>query len=216
LIINGTIQIIAVIILLIAGSMIGSFGEGISFFDEDTKGDITGTVTIVNETPVENVTISILGEPISTTTDSNGIYSLENVPSGNHKIKVEKEGYNTIIYKAFISPSNGDIQIDFDEDDHNSDNDFDFVLTPGDDELERGSYPPFEWIGSILYICAFVITIIAIFQFIGGYYAIKRKNFGLTIICAIIGIFAILSIIALFILILSKDEFKKPEEQAIG
>ena len=224
LILRAVLAIAIGIFFITAGSIVGDLGEGIPFVDEDAKGDITGTVTLQNGTPVQNVTISIVGETISTQTDKDGNYVLFNVPTGNQKIKVEKEGYDTIIYKAFISPSefnveekNGEIKIESKEDntDNNPENDFDFVLTPGNGEIERGTYPPFEWIGNFMFACAIIMIISAVFQLIGGIFAIKRERYGLTIVCAILGVisFSILAIIALLILILSKDEFKKSEEQ---
>jgi hypothetical protein len=210
LIANGFMQIIAVMFLIAVGMFFGGLGEGILFMDEDITGDISGNVAFENGTPVENVSISIIGHDLNTITDQNGNYVLLDVPIGNQKIKVEKEGYLTIIHRAFINSNNldgknEDPEINFNEE--NSDNEFDFELTPGTGESTTGSYMPTEWIEGFLYFCAVVLIIISIFQFVGGYYAIKRKKFGLVLVSAILGIFGILAIIAIFILVLSRREF---------
>lgn len=219
--IAGALMILTAILGLISavfffgGSyFVGDMGEGFEFFGEDGKGDIYGTVTFLNGTPVENATISIVGESLSTQTDDHGNYMIYNVPSKNHEIKVEKEGYNTIIYKAYIAPSDFNVEQHQGNKDSNSENEFDFVLTPGNEELERGSYPPFQLIGGIMIICAVVIIILSIITLFGGYYALKRKKFGFVIAGAILGLFTgigiIFALIAIFILVLSRDEFKKP------
>jgi hypothetical protein len=202
-------------VLLISGSFfVGGMGEGFEFFDDDGKGDISGQITFLNGTPVENATISIVGEPLSTQTDAEGNYIIYNIPSGNHKIKIEKEGYNTIIYKQFIGPSDFNFEQNQDNENRNSENEFDFVLTPGNEELERGTHPPFQLIGGFMVICGVVIIILSIITLFGGYYALQRKKFGFVIAGAILGLFTgigiIFALIAIFILVLSRDEFRAP------
>lgn len=64
--------------------------------------------------------------------------------------------------------------------------------------------------------CAVVGLIISIFQILGGILAIKRKMWGISVACSIIGLFSIgilftssiLSFIAIIILFISKKEFQ--------
>ncbi len=206
---------------IVGGSMfIGDMNEGFEFWGMGDKGDVTGEVLYLNGSSVENATITIVGEDLSTQTDKDGLYIIYNVPSGNQKIKVEKEGYNTIIYKAFISPSEAKWKANVDDNSHqnwDSDNEYDFIISPGTRTLDRGSYPPFGMIGSIMVVCAALIIIFSIIALIGGFFALKRKNFKYAIIGAVFGIFtgigALLSLISLFILILSRDEFNKDTKE---
>ena len=65
--------------------------------------------------------------------------------------------------------------------------------------------------------CAIVGLILSIFPILGGILAFKRKLFGVVIVCAIIGLLlivpmlisGILSIVAIILLYLSRNEFKK-------
>jgi len=217
LIFTAIIGIIGAGFLIGSGFFVGDFSEGMNFPGTDDTGDVTGTVRYTNGTPAEGVTILIVGEDLSTETDDVGNYIILDVPSGNQKIKVEKEGYNTIIYKKFVSPDEINWEAENGNGHWDHENSEDFVLTVGDRTLERGSYPPWGMIGGMIFVCAVLILVFSIVTLLGGYYAIKRKKFSLAIAGAILGIFtivgALFSLIALFILIISRNEFNKPQEQ---
>lgn len=213
LLIHAILAILLGTMLVFAGSFVGELGGGMEFFGDDGKGDVIGTVTLLDGTPVENATVSIVDEGLSTLTDSDGNYLIYNVPTGNQKIKVEKEGYDTIILKTFIKSS--DINKDKRNKDDDFDNKHDFIMREGDEIIERGSYPPFGMIRNILYICAILFIVLSIITIIGGISAIMRKNYWLAILGSITGIITlgIFALIALFILILAKDEFRKTENE---
>jgi hypothetical protein len=207
------------------GVLMGDMESFIKLTGSDDNTEISGEVIYESGIPVEDVNISILGTTIFTNTDENGKFSLENVPVGKQRIKVEKENYNTIIYKTFIFPTGEEWWAGLESDEENRDNYYEFVLEPGDRELEKGSYPPFEVLSSVAYVCAIVFAITSVFAIIGGYFALKRSNFSMAIIGAILGIFSlgfvigsIFAIIAIVLLFLSKDEFthyqrpKEPED----
>ncbi len=223
--IAGVLLIIAAVLGLIIGvgglamgAMFSDMDEGFVFFDEETEDDINGKVTLLNGTPVENATVSIVGEPLSTITDGDGNYLIYNVPTGNQKLKVEKEGYNTIIRKVYIGPSNFGRDFDRDHEDEDDDNDFDFTLTEGNGEIEDGEYPPWDFISNIMIVCAALIIIFSIFAILGGIYALKRKKFGIALLGAVLGLFTILgtifALVAVLILALSRNEFNgEPEKK---
>ena len=223
---GALLVITAVLGLLSAGLMfggawfMGNMGGGFEFFGVDDKADVWGTVEYVNGTPADNVTISIVGEPLTTQTSENGKYMIYNVPTGNQEINVEKAGYNTIIYKAFINPPNSNQDKNKDDKDNDKDNDkneFDFTITTGDRIIERGSYPPFEMIRNILYVCAIVIIIFSIIALIGGVFAFKRKNFKIALLGSILGLFTVIgtlfALISIFILVISRKEFDEQEQK---
>jgi hypothetical protein len=212
----GVLLIIAAILGLIAGvAAVGIGGVGFGMFYEDSEGDIFGTVTYQNGTGIENVTVSIVGEDLSTQTDKDGYYAIYNVPSGNHKIRVEKDGYNTIIYKTFISDSDFNLEDPENGDDHHDveseDNEIDFILTAGDEELERGTSTPWGLIEGFLVICGALIIIFSIFAMIGAVHALRRRSWKLALLGSILGLFTIFgtlfALIAILIIALSRDEF---------
>jgi len=211
LIIHGIVTIILAVLLIWAGTFFAEMDEDSDFFGFGNEGDVTGIVTYQNGTPAEGVTVSIVDTEKTTQTDSEGRYNLFNVPAGNQKILVEKDGYNTIEYKTFINPSNPDGN---QPNNQNQDNEYDFTLTPGNEVLERGSYAPLELIGTLMYVCGAIMIITSIVAIIGGIYAIKRERYALAVVGGIAGIISlgILALIALFILIIAKDEFKKQDE----
>jgi hypothetical protein len=201
--------------LITVGWMFTTSDGSFEIFGMDDKGDITGTVVFDNGTPAEGVLISIEGENFSTHTNADGKYYLYDVPTGNQKIVVEKNGYNTIVYKTFVDPS----QSGRSSSDHttNSGNEHDFTLTEGNQTLDRGSYPPWEFLSNLLLVCGAVILVFAVITLIGGIYAIKRTHFGFALTGAILGVLTggILALIALFILLISREEFNGQANTAL-
>jgi hypothetical protein len=180
------------------------------------EGDVYGRITYLNGTGVEGAAVSIEDDDMKTTTDNDGYYIFYNVPTGNKELKVEKDGYNTYIKKVFVRPSNSDLNWDdpnTEDDESNNGNEHNFEIVVGDETIERGSYPPWGLISGVIVVCAVLFVIFSIIAMLGGYFAIKRRKFGLAITGSILGIFtlvgAIFAIPALFILILSRDEFRR-------
>lgn len=202
---------IAMVVLLIA--FISDSATGFTFFGGDDSGDITGTVTLLNGTPLENATVSVVNTQLVTQTDENGDYLIYNVPFGNQKIMVEKDGYNTIILKTFVESENMDMDMN-PEDPNEPKNDNDFVLTEGNDVIEKGSYPPLDIIRNLLLVCGVILVILSIIALIGAYASFKRENYKLALAGAIAGTISmgLFAFIALFILLLAKDEFKDPKK----
>ena len=73
-----------------------------------------------------------------------------------------------------------------------------------------------EDLSALMYACAVLLGIFSIFALLGGVYTIKRKRFSIGIVGACLGILScglliigpILSIIALILIISSKDEYE--------
>lgn len=218
--IAGALLIITAVLGLIGGSMFfvggyffSSFDEDFDFFAQNDKGDIVGRVTFVNQTGVEGATVTIIGTNFKTTTDSDGYYIIYNAPTGNQEIKVEFEGYNTYIRKADIKPKEVN---EWTDDGPLGGNEYNFQITEGDDVIERGKFTPWNAIKNIMYICAVLIILFSVFSLIGGIYALKRQKFGMALLGAIFGLFTVVgsvfALIALFILIISRNEFKSGGE----
>ncbi len=211
LLITAVLGIVGGVALFSLGFLFEDMEGGFTFFGEEQNGDITGTVVAKNGTPIAEVNISIVGEPLSTKTDSEGNYLIYNVPMGNHKIMVEKEGYITIIYKAFISPSKNpqNNEKDFS-------NEFDFTLDTGSGVVEKGSYPPWDLIMVFTAVCGVLIVVFSIIALIGALQAFRRTGWGIAMTGAVLGLFTIMgtlfALIAIFILVLSKNEFNGSSE----
>ncbi|MEW6070470.1 MAG: carboxypeptidase-like regulatory domain-containing protein, partial [Candidatus Thermoplasmatota archaeon] len=144
---------------------------------------------------VANATVEILD--LSTKTNSTGYYRLDSVNCGVHRIKISKEGNNTVIAKIFVLPGSHE----------------DFSLTPGNSTMEEDRT---EELFALIYACATIQIIFLVFILAGGVFAIKRKHFGVCVVGSVVGILsmfvvigAILSITALILIALSKDEFEK-------
>ena len=221
--IAGSLLIIAGILgIVMAGAMFagsvvfGNFEGMVENFSPTDPVDISGKVTFTNGDPVENATVSIIGHNLSTETDENGVYYMYNAPFGQQRIRVELDGYNTIIQKVYITPEERKSDWEGFSEEEDLGSKYNFVLTPGDDTIEKGSYPDWGFIEGILKVCGTVIIILSIITLTAGLFALKRKMFPFVVIGAVVGIFTmgfiigtIMCIIALFILLLSKDEFKK-------
>jgi len=73
-----------------------------AFAQVATTGNITGTVTDQNGAAVPGVTVTVsgpLGEKTATT-DSNGIFHVENLIPGNYNVKVSNTGFKTTSVEA--------------------------------------------------------------------------------------------------------------------
>ena len=216
--IAGALLIITAVLGLIAGTMMLGSGFYMNSFDEDfefwagsDEGDVHGRVTFMNGTGVEGVTVSIVGEGMQVTTDADGYYWIYNVPAGNTEVRVQKAGYNTYIKKVMVTPFGGEwVTEDNNMDDNNE---YDFVMTEGSSEIERGEYPDWDVISSFVFVCSSLVIVFAVLALVGGYFAIKRKSYGFAVLGAVLGLFtligAIFALVALIILAISKDEFKR-------
>ncbi len=59
-------------------------------------GEITGLIKDVYEQPLSGVTVSISDTELTATTNSEGVYTLQNVPIGKHVITYSRQDYQTI------------------------------------------------------------------------------------------------------------------------
>ncbi len=73
-----------------------------SFISNAQTGQITGIVTFEN-TPIEYIDVYISGTKIGTSTNSKGVFELNTVPFGTHKIIVSALGFKTIVKTITLS-----------------------------------------------------------------------------------------------------------------
>jgi len=205
----------------ILGLITAGFGfAGFAFFTDATEwfpgeeGDVMtvwGEVEALNGTPIEGASVSIAGTAVATTTDDEGNYILYNVPVGDQTVRVAKEGFTTINHRMTVigEPFN------FDQPDQNLYERF--VLAQGTSEVTTGNWfnEDIFALGSLLLVCMVIVTIASVITLFSAFYAFKRRNLMIVVIGCVAGIFTIglfigtvLAFIALFILLLSIDEFK--------
>lgn len=163
-------------------------------------GDYTAKVIDNDGHAIEGVVVTIEDENISVTSDENGEFFFENISAGKHVIDLKKEGYASIKAEIFVLPIKYPIKSKF-------------VMEKGEGtENEKGII--LRAINA-LPIISTAIIIISFLPLIGAIFCFMRKYFFMAIISSIIGIFSIgffigsiLSIVALIILLLSRNEFE--------
>ncbi len=227
---GALLLVVAVLGMLFSLIMVGSGFilddvEDWSFVDGGTT-TIEGQVVDENGDPIENATITIVDTHLETETDVDGNYKLVGVPNGFQEIRVEKSGYKTIIHKTMVN-DNDSTKENYNIHDgevHRKGDTYDYTLPDGSGELTYGVGQDtlekiFGDIHGFLTITGIITLICSIVALIGGIFALKREHFGITVAAAVVGIFSfgfaigsILSIIALFILVLASDEFGDEDE----
>jgi len=224
------------VITAVLGMLFSVFMIGSGFFLEDfddlmvigeNEIDIEGKVLDSDQTAIEGVEVSIEGTDRSVVTDSTGYYKIKNIEAGYHEIRVDKDGYETIIFESFLPF----FSIGFNEDNKKvygagqleikDGKEFDFTMDEGAGAVTFGRDEDttdklLEGVDGTLTIIGVIILICSIIALIGGISSIRRGSYGLAIVGGIAGIFSfgflfgtILAIIGLLLLILSSDSFKK-------
>lgn len=210
-----------------AGSIVG-----MAFFSEFSdwfpgEGDtltLEGRVTSLNGTGLADAVVLVVDEGLSTTTDGEGYYVIYNVPVGDQTIRCSLDGYVTIDRKVTVT---GDIFSGQEPDGpgHEFVQTVDFAMSEGTGSVETGRWIEGDMFDfrAIWLTCSVIILVASSLALLGAVYAFKRTNLMFVLIGCVAGIFTmgffigtVLAFIALFILLLSLDEFrngnKKDEE----
>jgi hypothetical protein len=193
------------------------------YSDSDGTVTLTGVVTDVDDEPIEGVFINVVHPDqletrhrLNATTDSNGTYEIEKVPTGKKLVTVSGENYTTIRHKIFVE---ADIENSRDE------IELSFIMEKGTGVTNTGSYKSeiFDFINAFLTVCGSLFLIAAVMALIGAVFSFLRKRYYVVIIGCIFGILfglsliigTILSIIAFYMIVKSKAEFKKRDSTEI-
>lgn len=160
------------------------------------KGNVEINVNNLTNSSIENANLSL--NDVTKITNSEGFVKFNDVELGIQTVEISKPGYKTQKYEIVVVP---------------------FFNNKIDTTLEEGSgiasTNNFDALG-----CSFIILIFSIFALIGTSACLKRKNLDVAVAGSVIGIFSfgflfmgsILSIIALVIIIKSRDEFRNDEK----
>jgi DNA-directed RNA polymerase subunit RPC12/RpoP len=151
------------------------------------KGKAELVVTDLSNTSLSGVSIEI-GD-LSGTTDENGFYSVENVPLGIQTVELSFEG-DTLTYEILVLP---------------------FITSHNEIKMEAGTTVGFNSAG-----CSIILGVFSVFALLAAVVCYKRRNFDVAVAGSALSIFSfgffligsILSIVALIIIIMCKEEFK--------
>ena len=167
---------------------------------------ITGTVLDnITKQPIKNVTISVVDTNISTFS-KNGSFELKNVPVGYRTLNISAEDYKALHVKIFLLKnlfSKEKIKQDF-------------YLDKGSGVEEKEETGLLNLLIKSWYICSILIIIFGLLALVGAIACFMRKYIIIALIGSIFGIFTfgiifigpLCSIIALIIILLSREEFK--------
>ena len=167
-----------------------------------SNGGMTGSVDLLvldqTNKPLGEVVITI--DRTSITTDENGLFSAENISPGIKKVEISLTGYGTLTHEILVVP--------FITSSH------EIILDDGNDE----KYIPFDTIG-----CSIIIVIFSVFALLAAVMSLKRQHLDVAVVTSILGIFSfgflmigsIISIVALIIILKSRDEFENGKKGKI-
>lgn len=205
----------AIVFGLIGMAFTGSIGEWFPGEEGDTM-TVTGRVTSLNGTAVPGAVVQVVDEALSGVTDEDGYYIIYNVPIGDQTIRCEKEGYTTVNRRVTVMVDifNGDPI----EPGQDWDQTVNFALTSGSGEVTTGTWMDedmFEF-GAFWMTCMVIMIVASVLSLMGAFFAFKRTNLMFVLVGTVAGIFtvgffigSVLAFIALFILLLSLDEFRQ-------
>lgn len=213
---GGLLLIVAVlgIASAIAFGFMGTFiMEGMEgSFWENSTGSMYGIVTDDKGVPLDNVTVSIVGQSgITDITNSEGRYTLYGVPLGEVEITAEKTGYKTLNYKRYLVPDDTKITVGSEKWNTTDGSRQDLELPDGTGTVSIDKTPPIEAITSFFWVCVPIMIGVSVITLLGAVFALKRTNWPIAVIGAVCGIFsvgAVFALIALFILVISHEEFE--------
>ncbi len=195
--------------LLIVIFLLGTIMAGALLFSMDTvtdtgmTGSYSGTVVGEDGTGLAGVNVSVEGESLTAATDASGGFTLSNVSGGKHTLVFSKQGYKTLRAEVFVLPF--DIAVPTK----------DFSMEPGPETESTSQQGMIVTVLELAPVLAGGILALSIVALIGGILAILRKYFVVAVVGAvcgtIAGFFSIvgipLGIIALVLLLISKEEF---------
>lgn len=196
--------------LLIVIFLMGMVIAGALLFSLDTVTETgmastyTGTVVDDDGNGLAGVNVSVedtAEETQQTTTDGSGDFKLTNITGGKHTLVFTSPGYKTLRAEVFVLP-------------------WDITLPAQDFTMEKGTGTTRQR-GLMLVVLdlapalAVGILALSIVALIGGILALLRKHFAVAVVGAVCGIIAgffslvgiPLGIIALVLLLISKEEF---------
>jgi DNA-directed RNA polymerase subunit RPC12/RpoP len=198
--------IILLVIVFAIGLTTAIFSDVFIASTMDVASDLglTGSIEIYvidyeSNNSIEGINITI--NDITGETDDKGVYSVENVELGILTVKLSGSNYKTQTYEILITPFlNSDSTI---------------MMEKGNGTVDKVN---FDTVG-----CFIILTIFSIFSLVGVIACLKRQHIDVAVASSFLAIFSfgffffgsILSIIALVLIIRSKEEFENGKKGKI-
>jgi hypothetical protein len=223
----GSLLVVVAVLGLVMAAM--SF-VGAAFFNDvgdmfpGEEGDtmtIEGRVTSLNGTGLSGAIVNVVDEGLASTTDGEGYYVLYNVPIGDQTIRCSQDGYTTINRKVTVR---ADIFNENFPDDTGKEFKMtvDYALSEGTGDITTG-----QWVDGDIFdfralwiTCTIILVVASLLALLGAFYAFNRTNMTWVLIGCVAGIFTVgfmigtvLAFVALFILLLSLDEFREGKKK---
>lgn len=187
--------------------------ELFSSLNRSGKISVEGTVYGENNEPLENVTVMLKDAGMKTITDKDGKYIFMDAPFGKQRMIVSKFNYTIVDHRVFIEGP-------FDKPNQDVIIKIDFYLEPGNGTMITGNYSSstISLVKSVYRTCGILSIIAGTLIIPFAILSIKRRKFSLVAVGCIIGIIfglqllyiaTILSIIALVLAYLSRNEYRK-------
>lgn len=174
-------------------------------------GEVTGRVVDENDEPLPDAKVQIVNSDIEidgvniTYTDQSGNFRFDDIPIGIYDLAAVAENYYINKSLNLTVEHNGIVNENFT---------LKSISSPREVTADL----------AVIYYCLVIFAIIAIIALLGGISAYRRKRYGLAFAGAVVGIIpailmntelcicgsAILSVLALMLLVLAKNEFQLP------
>lgn len=201
----GKFLIISAILGIVTG-LIFSYAFYVTFNGQFEDLTLEGTVRDIQGDPIEGVNITLVDGNRTIATDHNGKYTLEDLDSGTHDIRITAEGYRTVNYR-FTLVSDG----------FSSSTTKDFTLktnTGNATDDQKGDTEDESWEEGAYFVPSMMI-VFSVISFLGGICALKKKFYYFCLSSTVAGFFSmglvivspILSVLAFIILLRSKYAF---------
>ena len=129
---------------------------------------LNGVIKTEDGLPVKDVMVRIEGTNTSIRTDSTGAYTLDDVPVGLGTLTMTRAGYSAVSAEMFIE----------------TDRTFDQTIK----DLGEKTYNNSDVTLTRLYQCSIIYLVVGLFLLVGGFYAFKRKSYGVALFSAILGV----------------------------
>ncbi len=164
------------------------------------NGEIKGYVVDEKGNGLYDVSIYVDGN-FSMRSDEKGRFEIKNISAGEHVLTFEKNGFKKLVVKTFVLPSSISISEKY-------------TLKKGSGEEKITSLTLYAV--KFLPVFSYAVITLSFLPLIGGIFCLMRKHFIIVVVSSVFGIFSfgfivgsLLSIIALILVLLSRDEFEE-------
>jgi hypothetical protein len=201
-VVAALLVIIAVLGLAVTVAIVTTpSGEGLGSLLDRTKADVMGQVKEADGTPLDGATVMCVKNGRTSETGISGWYFLEDLPTGRVELRMEAEGYNTVLQT--VSIERGQYVVDI-------------IATPGVGQtiVDGKAVPKAGDPSKGASIMALGIGAVSVLALIGAYLAYLHRRYPVVLAACLLGTLtwgwfagSALAIIALLLLLPLRREF---------